>query len=127
MTKADRNNSGEALGLIETRGLVGAIAAVDAACKAAHVHTSQKARSGGALVTIILRGDVAAVRAAVEAGAAAAAKVGRLRSTHVIPRPDAETEGVIGPVKGPGARGGGRGRGKGKGRGKAKAGGGGDK
>ena len=116
MADEQKNMSGLALGLIETRGLVGAIAAVDAACKAANVYAAQKARSGGAVVTVIFRGDVAAVEAAVEAGAAAAAKVGRLRSSHVIARPDEATESVIGPTRGPGARGKGK-RGKGKGKG----------
>jgi len=116
MAGEQKNMSGMALGLIETRGLVGAIAAVDAACKAANIYAPQKARSGGAVVTVIFRGDVAAVEAAVEAGAAAAAKVGRLRSSHVIARPDDATESVIGPMRGPRSRGRGKKRGKGKGK-----------
>ncbi len=77
----------EALGLIETRGFVGAVEAADAASKAAEVElvSSQKADAG--LVTIFLRGDVASVRAAVDAGAAAARRVGELVSVLVIPRP----------------------------------------
>jgi len=100
-----------ALGLIETRGLVGAIEAADAAVKAAEVHLIGKERAEGGLITIKLRGDVAAIRAAVDAGAAAAQRVGELVSVHVIPRPDDETELLIypagkpdTPVKGPADR-----------------------
>jgi len=87
----------EALGMIETRGLVGAIEAADAALKAADVRLARKDRAGGALVTVVVRGDVAAVEAAVEAGAAAAARVGQLVAVHVIPRPDGALEGLLGP------------------------------
>ncbi len=87
---------GEALGMIETKGMVGAIEAADAALKAAPVTLDEKVHSGGALVAVILRGDVAAVKAAVEAGAAAAARIGELVSTHVIPNPDDEVEGILG-------------------------------
>ncbi len=86
-----------ALGLIETRGLVGAIEAADAAVKAADVQLIGKERAEAGLITIKLRGDVAAVRAAVDAGAAAAQRVGELVSVHVIPRPDDETEILIYP------------------------------
>jgi len=86
-----------ALGLIETRGLVGAIEAADAATKAADVTLIGKERADAGLMTIKLRGDVAAVRAAVDAGAAAAQRVGELVSAHVIPRPDDETEILIYP------------------------------
>ncbi len=86
-----------ALGLIETRGLVGAIEAADAATKAADVILIGKERAEAGLITIKLRGDVAAVRAAVDAGAAAAQRVGELVSVHVIPRPDDETEILIYP------------------------------
>jgi microcompartment protein CcmL/EutN len=86
-----------ALGLIETRGLVGAIEAADAAIKAADVELIGKERVEGGLITIKLKGDVAAVRAAVDAGAAAAQRVGELISTHVIPRPDDSTELLINP------------------------------
>lgn len=79
----------EALGLIETRGLVGLIEATDAALKAADVHVVSRQRADLGLVTIFLRGDVASVRAGVDAGAAAARRVGELISAHVIPRPDA--------------------------------------
>src|SRR6267378_2457084 len=86
-----------ALGLIETRGLVGAIEAADAATKAADVTLIGKERADAGLMTIKLRGDVAAVRAAVDAGAAAAQRVGELVSVHVIPRPDDEVEILIYP------------------------------
>ena len=86
-----------ALGLIETRGLVGAIEAADAATKAADVELIGRERADAGLMTIKLRGDVAAVRAAVDAGAAAAQRVGELISVHVIPRPDDETEILIYP------------------------------
>ena len=81
-----------ALGLIETRGMVGAIEAADAMCKAAKVTLLGKEISGGALVTVMVRGEVGAVRAATDAGAAAAKRVGELRSVHVIPRPAEELE-----------------------------------
>src|ERR1043166_3803989 len=86
-----------ALGLIETRGLIGAIEAADAATKAADVQLIGKERADAGLMTIKLRGDVAAVRAAVDAGAAAAQRVGELVSSHVIPRPDDGTEVLIYP------------------------------
>ena len=89
-----------ALGLIETRGLVGAIEAADAATKAADVQLIGKERADAGLMTIKLRGDVAAVRAAVDAGAAAAQRVGELVSSHVIPRPDDGTEILIYPPPG---------------------------
>jgi microcompartment protein CcmL/EutN len=84
-----------ALGLIETRGLVGAIEAADAATKAADVKLVGKEKVRNGLITIKLIGDVAAVRAAVDAGSAAAARVGELISTHVIPRPVADLENII--------------------------------
>ncbi len=86
-----------ALGLIETRGLVGAIEAADAALKAADVLLVGKERADAGLITIKLTGDVAAVRAAVDAGAAAAQRVGELVSVHVIPRPHDDTEILIYP------------------------------
>lgn len=79
-----------ALGLIETQGLTGVIEAADAALKAADVTLVGKEKIGAAYVTIMIKGDVAAVKAAVEAGGQAAAQVGKLISTHVIPRPHAE-------------------------------------
>jgi ethanolamine utilization protein EutM len=81
-----------ALGLIETRGMVGAIEAADAMCKAAKVTLIGKEISGGALVTVMVRGEVGAVKAATDAGAAAARRVGELLSVHVIPRPAEELE-----------------------------------
>jgi microcompartment protein CcmL/EutN len=81
-----------ALGLIETRGLVGLIEASDAMCKAAGVHLIRNIEIGGGYVTSVVRGDVGSVRASVDAGAAAARRVGELVSSHVIPRPH---EGVI--------------------------------
>ena len=86
---------GEALGLIETRGLVGAIEAADAMVKAANVTLVSKEEIGGGLVTVMVRGDVGAVQAAVEAGADAAKVVGELISVHVIPRPHAEVENML--------------------------------
>ena len=76
-----------ALGMIETKGLVGAVEAADAMCKAAKVTLIGKEKSGAALITVLVRGEVGAVKAAVEAGAAAAKRVGELVSQHVIPRP----------------------------------------
>jgi len=84
-----------ALGLIETRGLVGSIEAADAMVKAANVKLIGKEQIGGGYVTVMVRGDVGAVKAAVDAGAAAAGKVGELKSVHVIPRPHAEVENIL--------------------------------
>jgi ethanolamine utilization protein EutM len=78
----------EALGLIETKGLVGLIEATDAMLKAANVRLAGRVQIGGGFVTSLVRGDVGSVRAAVEAGAEAASRVGELVSAHVIPRPD---------------------------------------
>jgi ethanolamine utilization protein EutM len=81
---------GEAIGLIETRGLVASIEAADAMVKAANVTLLGQERIGSAYVTVIVKGDVGAVKAAVDAGAAAAKRVGELISVHVIPRPHQE-------------------------------------
>jgi len=81
-----------ALGMIETKGLVGAIEAADAMVKAANVNLVGKVHVGGGLVTVMVRGDVGAVKAATDAGAAAAERVGELISVHVIPRPHGEVE-----------------------------------
>lgn len=81
-------NHSEALGLVETKGLVGVIEATDAMLKAANVTLSGRVGIGGGFVTTLVRGDVGSVRAAVEAGAEAASRVGELVSAHVIPRPD---------------------------------------
>src|SRR6516162_3039362 len=78
----------EALGLIETKGLVGVIEATDSMLKAANVHLAGRVQVGGGYVTTLVRGDVGSVRAAVEAGAEAASRIGELVSAHVIPRPD---------------------------------------
>ncbi len=88
----------EALGLIETRGFVAMVEASDAMVKAARVQLVHYEKIGGGYVTTIVRGDVAAVRAATEAGAAAAAKVGEVVSVHVIPRPHAMLEDVL-PIR----------------------------
>jgi ethanolamine utilization protein EutM len=82
------NSNGEALGLIETKGLVGVIEATDAMLKAANVSLAGRVQVGGGYVTTLVKGDVGSVRAAVEAGAEAAGKIGELVSAHVIPRPD---------------------------------------
>ncbi|MBI1803123.1 MAG: BMC domain-containing protein [Ignavibacteriae bacterium] len=89
-----------ALGLIETRGLIGAIEAADAATKAADVKLVGKERADAGLMTIKIIGDVAAVKSAVDAGAAAAQRVGELVSAHVIPRPDDDVEILIYPPPG---------------------------
>jgi ethanolamine utilization protein EutM len=85
----------DALGMIETKGLVGAIEAADAMVKAANVNLVGKELVGGGLVTVMVRGDVGAVKAATDAGAAAAERVGELISVHVIPRPHAEMENIL--------------------------------
>ena len=87
-----------ALGLIETKGLVGAVEAADAMCKAAKVTLIGKEISGGALVTVMVRGEVGAVKAATEAGAAAAKRVGELVSVHVIPRPAVDLDRFLPPT-----------------------------
>ena len=84
-----------ALGMVETKGLVGAIEAADAMVKSANVQLVGKEQVGGGLVTVMVRGDVGAVQAATDAGAAAAEKVGELISVHVIPRPHAEVDGIL--------------------------------
>lgn len=84
-----------ALGLIETKGLVGAIEAADAMSKAANVEFAGYDKIGSGLVTVMVRGDVGAVKAAVASGAAAAAKAGEVVSIHVIPRPHANIEKMI--------------------------------
>jgi ethanolamine utilization protein EutM len=81
-----------AIGLIETKGLVGLVEATDAMAKAANVEIVKRVSIGGALVTAVVRGDVGSVRAAVEAGANAASQVGELVGSHVIPRP---AEGLV--------------------------------
>jgi ethanolamine utilization protein EutM len=89
----------EALGMIETKGLVGSIEAADAMVKAANVVLLGKEYIGAGYVTVMVRGDVGAVKAATDAGAAAARRVGELVSVHVIPRPHNEVEKIL-PNKG---------------------------
>ena len=84
-----------ALGMIETKGLVAAVEAADAMVKAANVTLIGKEHVGGGLVTVLVRGDVGAVKAATDAGAAAAERVGELISIHVIPRPHTEIEAIL--------------------------------
>ena len=85
----------QALGMIETKGLVASIEAADAMVRAANVTLIGKEHVGGGLVTVMVRGDVGAVKASVDAGAAAAERVGELVSIHVIPRPHDEVEGIL--------------------------------
>ena len=85
----------QALGMIQTKGLVAAIEASDAMVKAANVTLIGKVHVGGGLVTVMVRGDVGAVKASVDAGAAAAERVGDLISVHVIPRPHNEVELIL--------------------------------
>ena len=87
--------SSEALGLVETKGLIGSIEAADAMVKAANVVLIGKEYIGAGYVTVMVRGDVGAVKAATDAGAAAARRVGELVSVHVIPRPHAEVERIL--------------------------------
>jgi ethanolamine utilization protein EutM len=89
----------EALGMVETRGLVGAIEAADAMVKAANVILIGYEKIGSGLVTVMVRGDVGAIKAATEAGAAAAQKVGEIVSVHVIPRPHTDVEKILPKVK----------------------------
>ena len=84
-----------ALGMIETKGLVGAIEAADAMVKSANVQLVGKEQVGGGLVTVMVRGDVGAVKAATDAAAAAAEKVGELVSVHVIARPHTEVDNIL--------------------------------
>lgn len=84
-----------ALGMVETRGFVGSVEAADAMVKAANVTVIGQVQIGAAYITVMCRGDVGAVRAAVDAGAAAAERVGQLVSAHVIPRPHDEVEKIL--------------------------------
>lgn len=85
----------QALGMVETKGLVGAIEAADAMVKAANVTLIGKEKIGSGLVTVMVRGDVGAVKASVDAGASAAKRVGELVSVHVIPRPHDDVEAIL--------------------------------
>ena len=89
----------EALGMVETRGLVAAIEAADAMVKAANVQLMGTEKIGSGLVSIMVRGDVGAVKAATEAGAAAASRLGEIVAVHVIPRPHADIEKILPQVK----------------------------
>lgn len=95
VTKGGNKMSQEALGMIETKGLVGAIEAADAMVKAANVTLVGRELVGAGIVTVMVRGDVGAVKAATEAGAEAAVRVGTLLSVHVIPRPNGEVDGIL--------------------------------
>jgi len=85
----------QALGMVETKGLIGAIEAADAMVKAANVRLVGKEKVGFGLVTVMVRGDVGAVKASVDAGASAAKRVGELVSVHVIPRPHNDVEDIL--------------------------------
>ena len=89
----------EALGMVETKGLVGSVEAADAMVKAANVLLVGKEYIGAGYVTVMVRGDVGAVKAATDAGAAAARRVGELVSVHVIPRPHSEVEKILPTTK----------------------------
>ncbi len=91
----------EALGMVETKGLVGSIEAADAMVKAANVLLVGKEYIGAGYVTVFVRGDVGAVKAATDAGAAAARRVGELVAVHVIPRPHSEVEKILPKAKEP--------------------------
>ncbi|GED71669.1 MULTISPECIES: BMC domain-containing protein [Brevibacillus] len=89
-----------ALGMVETKGLIGAVEAADAMVKAANVKLIGKVHVGGGLVTVMVRGDVGAVKASTDAGAEAAQKVGELKSVHVIPRPHSDIELILPKLEG---------------------------
>jgi microcompartment protein CcmL/EutN len=94
-SKEESKMAYEALGMIETRGLTAAIEAADAMTKAAEVRLIGTEKIGSGLVTVMVRGDVGAVKAAVESGTAAASKLGELVATHVIPRPHEDVEKIL--------------------------------
>ena len=94
-----RKMAQEALGMVETRGLTAAIEAADSMCKAANVVLVGTEKIGSGLVTVMVRGDVGAVKSAVEAGGANAAKLGELVATHVIPRPHNDVEKILPVLK----------------------------
>ncbi len=89
----------EALGMVETRGLVAAIEAADAMVKAANVQLIGTEKIGSGLVTVMVRGDVGAVKSAVEAGSNSASRLGELVATHVIPRPHGDVENILPTLK----------------------------
>ena len=95
----EKKMSFEALGMVETRGLVAAIEAADAMVKAANVELIGTEKIGSGLVSVMVRGDVGAVKAATESGSAAASKLGELVAVHVIPRPHADVEKILPKLK----------------------------
>ena len=97
--KEEKRMSQEALGMIETRGLVAAIEAADAMVKAANVTLIGTEKIGSGLVSVMVRGDVGAVKSAVEAGGAAASSLGEIIATHVIPRPHGDVEKILPSLK----------------------------
>lgn len=97
--KEEKKMSQEALGMIETRGFVAAVEAADSMCKAANVTLAGMEKIGSGLVTVMVRGDVGAVKSAVEAGASKAGTLGELTATHVIPRPHGDVEQALPAVK----------------------------
>ncbi len=99
ITKEDKKMVQQALGMVETRGLTAAIEAADAMLKAANVELVGTEKIGSGLVTVMVRGDVGAVKSAVEAGGANAAKLGELVATHVIPRPHNDVERILPVLK----------------------------
>jgi len=98
-SKEDKKMSLEALGMIETRGLVAAIEAADAMLKAANVELVGTEKIGSGLVSVMVRGDVGAVKAAVEAGQASSSRLGEIIATHVIPRPHGDVEKILPALK----------------------------
>ena len=98
-TKETKTMVQQALGMVETRGLVAAIEAADAMLKAANVELVGTEKIGSGLVSVMVRGDVGAVKAAVEAGLAAAQKLGEIIATHVIPRPHTDVEKILPSLK----------------------------
>ena len=97
--KEEKKMALEALGMVETRGLVAAIEAADAMVKAANVELIGTEKIGSGLVSVMVRGDVGAVKAATESGSAAASKLGELVAVHVIPRPHADVEKILPSLK----------------------------
>ena len=97
--KEVRKMAQEALGMVETRGLTAAIEAADTMCKSANVTLVGTEKIGSGLVTVMVRGDVGAVKSAVEAGAMNAARLGELVAQHVIPRPHTDVEGILPKIK----------------------------
>ena len=97
--KEEKRMAQEALGMVETRGLVAAVEAADAMCKAANVTLVGTEKIGSGLVTVMVRGDVGAVKSSVEAGASSASALGELIATHVIPRPHTDVEQILPTVK----------------------------